>query len=120
MQTTVCTPSAAGLQAVFGGGGGGSGVKDQIDTAIDALVKGSRSFQAHHRRPVVLVLDDVDKCARQHRTANPKALHLGGGWTQQRPTECSYGRFTAVSPRSADESCSRSCGCLHNSRPNNC
>ena len=52
-----------GPQAVFGGGGGGSADKDQIDTAIDALVKGSRSFQAHHRRPVVLVLDDVDKCA---------------------------------------------------------
>jgi hypothetical protein len=57
------TASTVKLQAVFGGGGGGSGVKDQIDTAIDALVKGSRSFQAHHRRPVVLVLDDVDKCA---------------------------------------------------------
>lgn len=63
------TASAVKLQAVFGGGGGGSGVKDQIDTAIDALVKGSRSFQAHHRRPVVLVLDDVDKCACQHLTA---------------------------------------------------
>lgn len=48
------------LQAIFGGGGGGAD-KDQIDTAIDALVKGSRSYQAHHRRPVVLVLDDVDK-----------------------------------------------------------
>lgn len=53
-------------QTVFKGFGGeeeeGDG-RDSIDQAVAALMQGARRYQRRHRRPVVLVLDDVDKCA---------------------------------------------------------
>ena len=48
-------------KAIFASSGGGE-KKDDVDKAVEALVEGARKYRRKHRRPPVLVLDDVDRC----------------------------------------------------------